>query len=72
MGVCEPLMLDVVASKAHQSYVSSADLPLDSLRKNLAGGRRTLQNHKLVGGRLLEQYGSPVSLTRLATPCVET
>ena len=29
--VCEP---DVVASKAHQSYVSSADLPSYSLRKN--------------------------------------
>ena len=32
-GVCE---LDVVAPKAHQSYVNSADLPSDSLRKNLA------------------------------------
>ena len=31
IGVCEP---DVVVSKAHQSYVSSADLPSDSLRKN--------------------------------------
>ena len=30
-GVCEP---DVVASKAHRSYVSSLDLPSDSLRKN--------------------------------------
>ena len=30
-GVCEP---DVVAPKAHQSYVSSVDLPSDSLRKN--------------------------------------
>ena len=30
-GVCEP---DVMASKAHQSYVSSADLPSDSLCKN--------------------------------------
>ena len=30
-GVCEP---DVVAPKAYQSYVSSADLPSDSLRKN--------------------------------------
>ena len=30
-GVCEP---DVVAPKAHQSYVSSADLPSDSLREN--------------------------------------
>ena len=35
-GVCEP---DVMAPKAHQnnrSYVSLADLPSDSLRKNLA------------------------------------
>ena len=35
-GVCEP---DVVAPKAHQnncSYVSSADLPSDSLCKDLA------------------------------------
>ena len=30
-GVCEP---DVVASKAHESYVSSVDLPSDSLCKN--------------------------------------
>ena len=40
MDVCEPLMPDVVAPKAHQnycSYVSSANLPLDSLRENLAG-----------------------------------
>ena len=29
--VCEP---HVVATKVHQSYVSSADLPSDSLRKN--------------------------------------
>ena len=38
-GVCEPLMPDVVVSKVHQnnhSYVSSTDLPSDSLRKNLA------------------------------------
>ena len=34
--VCEPLMPDVMASKAHQnncSYVSSVDLPSDSLSK---------------------------------------
>ena len=34
MGVCEPLMPDVMATKAHQNncnYVSSADLPSDSL-----------------------------------------
>ena len=54
--VCES---DVVAPKAHQSYVSSAGLPSDSLRKNLAWWavtRRTLNNHKTVksgGGHLL-------------------
>ena len=52
--VCEPLMPDVVASKVHQnnrSYVSSADLPSDSLCKNLAWWvvtQRTLKNHKTV------------------------
>ena len=38
-GVCKPLMPNVVASKPHKnnhSYVSSADLPSDSLCKNLA------------------------------------
>ena len=50
--VCEP---DVVAPKAHQSFVSSADLPSDSLRKNLAWWvvtRRTLKTTKpsKVGG----------------------
>ena len=38
-SVCEPLMPDVVSPKVHQnnrSYVSSADLPSDSLRENLA------------------------------------
>ena len=51
-GVHEPLMPDVVAPKAHQnnrSYVSSAVLPPDSLRKNLAWWavtQRTLKNHK--------------------------
>ena len=54
-GVCEPLMPDVMASKAYQNYVSSADLPLDSLRKNLAWWavtRRTSKNHKTakIGG----------------------
>ena len=55
-GVCKPLMPDVVAPKAHQNnrsymYVSSADLPLDSLHKNLAWWVvtwRTLKNHKTV------------------------
>ena len=51
-GVCEP---DVVAPKAHQSFVSSADLPSDSLHKNLAWWavtRRTLKTTKpsKVGG----------------------
>ena len=63
MSVCEPLMPDVALPKVHQnncSYVSSADLPSDSLCENLAWWavtRRTLQNHKTVsklgGGRLL-------------------
>ena len=47
-GVCEP---DVVAPKAHQSYVSSADVPSDSLRTNLAWWAvtwKTLKNHKTV------------------------
>ena len=38
-GVCKHLMPDVAAPKAHQnnrSYVSSANLPSDSLCKNLA------------------------------------
>ena len=54
MGVCKPLMPDVVAPKAHQnnrSYVSSADLPSDSLRKILACRavtQRTSKNHKTV------------------------
>ena len=39
MGVCKPLMPDVMVPKMHQkncSYVSSADLPSDSLCKNFA------------------------------------
>ena len=54
MGVCEPLMSDVVSPKVHQnncSYVSSADLPSDSLCEKLAWWtvtRRTLKNHKTV------------------------
>ena len=64
-GVCEPLMPNVVAPKAHQnnrSYVSSADLPLelplDSMRirkKNLHVTQRTLKTaklSKLAGGHL--------------------
>ena len=52
-GVCEPLMPDVVSPKVHQnncSYVSSADLPSDSLCENLAWWvvtRRTLKTIKL-------------------------
>ena len=69
MGVCKPLMPDVVAPKPHQnnhSYVSSADLPLDSLRKNLAWWavtRRTLKNHKTVkiGGWALAWVNTAIS-----------
>ena len=46
--VCANLM-SWPAPKVHQSYVSSADLPSDSLRKNVAWWavtRRTLKNHK--------------------------
>ena len=65
-GVCEP---DVVAPKAHQSYVSSADLPSDSLRKNLAWWavtQRTLKNHKTVkiGGWTLSYTGMHGHLLR--------
>ena len=48
-GVCEPLMPDVVVSKAHSdnhSYVSSVDLPSDSLCKNLAWWAVTLRISK--------------------------
>ena len=56
MGMCEPLMHDVVAPKVHQSnrsYLSSAYLhiPSDSLRENLAWcavTRRTVKNHKTI------------------------
>ena len=50
-GVCEPLRPDVVVPKAHEnncSYVSSADLPSNSSRKNLAWcavTQRTLKSH---------------------------
>ena len=53
-GVCKALMPDVMAPKVQQnnrSYVSSADLPLDSLCKNLAWRAvtwRTLKNNKTV------------------------
>ena len=58
MGVCKPLMPDVVVSKAHQkncSYVSSANLPSDSLHKNLALWVVTRSNHNTVkiGGWVL-------------------
>ena len=61
MDVCEPLMSDVVAPKVQQtnrSYVTSADLPSDSLHKILAWWavtQRTLKNHKTVklGGWVL-------------------
>ena len=56
-GVCEP---DVMVPKVHQSFVTSADLPSDSLRKNLAWWavtRRISKNHKTVkiGGWALAQ-----------------
>ena len=62
-GVREPLTPDVVVPKAHQnnrSYVSSVDIPSDSLLKNLAWWavtQRTLKNHETVkiGGRVLVQ-----------------
>ena len=53
-GMCEPLMLDVMAPEMHQnnrSYVRSADLPSDTLREILAWWavtRRTLKNNKTV------------------------
>ena len=53
-GVCETLMPDVVAPKAQSQlhvHVSSADLPLDSIHKNLGWWvvtQRTLKNHKTV------------------------
>ena len=58
-GVCEPLKPDVVASKVQCSYVSSADLPTNSIRKNLAWWAvtqrtsKTTKLSKLGGGRLL-------------------
>ena len=56
-------MPDVVLRKVHQnkcSYVSSVELPLDSLRENLAWWvvtQRTLKKHKTVkiGGWTLAQ-----------------
>ena len=62
-GVCEPLMPDIVVPKGHpnnHSYVSSADLPSNSLHKNLAWWAvtwRTSKNHKTVkiGGWALAQ-----------------
>ena len=64
--VCKPLMPYVVASKVHQnnhSYVSSADLPLDSLCKILGTWtvtRKTSKNHKTVkiGGWALAQISA--------------
>ena len=53
-GVCEPLMPDVVAPKAHQnncSYLNSVNLPPDLLCKNLAWWAvtwRTSKKHKTV------------------------
>ena len=54
-GVCKPLMPDVVLPKVHQNnnmlYVSSVDLPSDSLQKNLAWWtvtQSTSKKHKTV------------------------
>ena len=57
--MCETLLPDVVASEAHQndcSYVCELSRPtLDSLRKNLHGGRlrRGPQKAAKLGGRRL-------------------
>ena len=72
-GLCQP---DVMAPKAHQnyrSYVSSADLPSDSLHKDLAWWmvtKRTLKKYKTtkIGGWALAcpgQYGISVCLQHL-------
>ena len=61
-------MPDVVASKRNRSYVSSADLPMDSIRKNLAWWavtQRTLKNHKTVkiGGWVLARDNTVIKCT---------
>ena len=71
-GVCKPLMPGVVSPKVHQnncSYVSSVDVPSDSLHKNLAWWAftwRTLKNHKTVKiGRwalAIQQHGDHIVL----------
>ena len=75
--MCEPLMPDVMVSKAHQnnrSCVSLADQPSESLRKNLtwwAVTRTTSKNHKTVkmgGGRLLGVWAIASDNTVLAIP----
>ena len=58
MGVCEPLMPDVMASKAHQNNCSYVSSPSDSICENLAWWAvtwRTLKNHETVkiGGWVL-------------------
>ena len=76
MGVRELLMPNVVLPKVHQndcSYVSSADVPLDSLHKNLAWWavtRRTLKNHKLskLGGERLPGYGRLLRTIQYSVP----
>ena len=77
-GCVRTLMPDVVASKANQnncSYVSSADLPSDSLCKNLAwwavtheGPRKTTKLSKLGGGHLL-RYGRLLGIFKLDNLC---
>ena len=85
MGVRELLMPNVMLPKVHQndcSYVSSADVPSDSLRENLAWWavtRRTLINHKLskLGGAwafawvwALAQDNTVILFTGTYTICV--
>ena len=77
--VCKPLMPDVVSPKAHQndhSYVSSADLPSNSLRKFSMVGvyaeylekPQNCQNWGVAAGLGIDtcqrQYGSHVCLVR--------
>ena len=72
-GVCKPLMPDVVTPKVHQNNCSSADLPSDSLRKNLAWWAvtwRTLQN--LGEGGRLHGYGRLLGTIRYFKPSAKT
>ena len=84
--MCEPLMPDVVAPKAHQnncSYVNSADLPSDLLCKNVAWWAvtwRTSKKHKTVkirggrgGGACQGQYSTQyMSILGNVDQCIAT